>query len=167
MSALPTCLADSASFMLARLGVDARRRLADALAHEGLRFGDYAAIALLGQLESAPQQTLSRTLSIDRSSVVDIVDRLEACGAAERRPDPSDRRRYAVSLTGRGRAILARCTAVAEAVDGELLASLDEAERAALVRLLGQVAAACQSSTTFSGSDGGERLPDSSRALTT
>ena len=138
---LPTRLVRSPSFMVARLGAETRRRLGDALAREGLRLSDYAAIALLAELESAPQQTLSRTLNIDRSNVVDIVDRLEACGAAERRPDPADRRRYAVRLTRRGRAMLERCAAVARAVDDELFGELDEPEREALVQLLGSVAA--------------------------
>ena len=138
---LPTRLVRSPSFMLARLGAEGRRRLGDALAQEGLRLSDYAAIALLDELESAPQQTLSRTLNIDRSNVVDIVDRLEACGAAQRRPDPADRRRSAVRLTPKGRALLERCAAVARAVDDDLFDDLGEEDREALVLLLGRVAA--------------------------
>jgi MarR family transcriptional regulator, lower aerobic nicotinate degradation pathway regulator len=138
---LPPRLARCPSFMLARLGTEARRGLTRALAAEGLRLSDYAAIALLDELESAPQQTLSRTLNIDRSNVVDVVDRLEACGAAERRPDPADRRRYAVRLTRKGRALLDRCAAVAWSVDDELLGGLGEQDRETLVDLLGRVAA--------------------------
>jgi len=138
---LPTLLVSSPGFMVTRLGGETRRRLGEALAKEGLRLSDYSAIALLDELESAPQQALSQTLNIDRSNVVDIVDRLEACGAAERRPDPADRRRYAVRLTRRGRALLERCAAVARAVDDELFGELDEQDREALVHLLGRVAA--------------------------
>lgn len=138
---LPARLVTSPSFMLARLGGEARRRLGAALAQEGLKLGDYAAIALLGELESAPQQRLSRTLNIDRSNVVEIVDRLEACGAAERHPDPADRRRYAVKLTTKGQTILQRCAAAAQRVDDELLGDLDEDDREALIYLLGRVAA--------------------------
>lgn len=138
---LPAELVSSPSFMLARVGGEARRRLAEALAREDLRLSDYSAMALLGKLESAPQQTLSRALNVDRSNVVEIVDRLERCGAAERRPDPHDRRRYAVRLTRRGRATLDRCAAIARAVDDELLDALSERERTALLHLLGTVAA--------------------------
>ena len=138
---LPTRLVRSPSFMVARLGAEGRRRLGEALAQEGLRLADYAAIALLDELESAPQQTLSRTLNIDRSNVVDIVDRLEACGAAERRADPADRRRYAVRLTRKGRALLERCAAVARSVDDDLFEGLGSEDRETLVHLLGRVAA--------------------------
>jgi DNA-binding MarR family transcriptional regulator len=138
---LPARLARSPSFMLARLGGEARRRLSEALAQEGLKVGDYAAIALLGELQSAPQQTLARTLNIDRSNVVAIVDRLERCGAAKRQSDPADRRRYAVRLTAEGRRILERCAEVARDVDDELFAQLDRDERAALIQLVGRVAA--------------------------
>jgi MarR family transcriptional regulator, lower aerobic nicotinate degradation pathway regulator len=138
---LPPRLVSSPSFMLTRLGGEARRRLTEALAAEGLKLGDYAAIALLAQLDSAPQQTLSRILNIDRSNVVEIVDRLEACGAAERQPDPDDRRRYAVRLTARGGATLERCAAAAQQVDDALLEPLDADGRHTLLRLLARVAA--------------------------
>lgn len=138
---LPDALVSSPSFMLARVGGEARRRLAEALAREDLRLSDYSAMALLRELESAPQQALSKALNVDRSNVVEIVDRLERCGAAERRPDPDDRRRYAVRLTRRGRAILDRCAAIAAAVDRELLDALGDVERATLLHLLGTVAA--------------------------
>jgi DNA-binding MarR family transcriptional regulator len=138
---LPSQLVGSPGFMLTRLGGDARRRLGDALAREGLKIGDYAAIALLDELESCPQQVLSRTLNIDRSNVVDIVDRLEGAGFARRRPDPADRRRYAVKLTAKGRGMVERCAAAARAVDDELLDGLEPAERDALMSLLHRVAA--------------------------
>ena len=138
---LPARLVHSPSFLLPRLGSETRRRLAERLAEEGLKLGDYAAIVLLNELESAPQQTLARLLSIDRSNLVDIIDRLEASGAAERRPDPADRRRYAVRLTAKGREILERCAAAAQEVDDALLSDLDEDERRMLMHLLGKVAA--------------------------
>jgi DNA-binding MarR family transcriptional regulator len=138
---LPARLVHSPSFLLPRLAAETRRRLAGKLAEEGLKLGDYGALVLLQELESAPQQTLARLLGIDRSNLVEIIDRLEAAGAAERRPDPADRRRYAVRLTGRGREILERCAVAAREVDDDLLRDLDGEERRMLMHLLGKVAA--------------------------
>jgi DNA-binding MarR family transcriptional regulator len=47
-------------------------------------------------------------LQCDASNVTGIVDRLEARGAVERRPDPSDRRIKALVLTRSGRALRRR-----------------------------------------------------------
>lgn len=127
--------------MAARLGGEARRRMGAALAEEGLKLGDYSAIALINELEGAPQTTLSRVLKIDRSNVVEIVDRLEACGAVKRRSDPDDRRRHSVQLTAEGRRILKRCAKAAREVDEALFGELSAIDRNALVDLLTRVVA--------------------------
>ena len=52
--------------------------------------------------ENLPMRTLARGLGYDPSNLTGLVDKLEARGAVERRPDPADRRVKAIALTGEG-----------------------------------------------------------------
>lgn len=63
------------------------------------QLGDDASLSL--------NELAAKTLT-DRSSVADVVDRLEAERLVDRAVDPSDRRRAAVRITPAGRRILAR-----------------------------------------------------------
>lgn len=67
-------------------------------------------------------------------------DQLEGLGAIQRVRDPDDRRRHRLGLTDKGRALLAECTAHARALDEELTAGLNAAERTALARAMGVLA---------------------------
>ena len=55
-----------------------------------------------------PMYAIADMLRCDASNVTGIVDRLEARGAVERQPDPSDRRVKALVLTRSGRALRRR-----------------------------------------------------------
>lgn len=108
----------------------ARARMAT-LTEEALRPFDITGreLAVLTVLaESAPPSQLeaAQRLSIDRTSMVALIDLLEAKGLVERRPDPEDRRRNVVAPTAAGRKTL----------DDASRAS-DEAERAFLGPLAG------------------------------
>jgi DNA-binding MarR family transcriptional regulator len=59
----------------------------------------------IGSLEPGipvPMSALAEALHCDNSNITGIVDRLEAAGLAERRPDERDRRVKAVVLTEKG-----------------------------------------------------------------
>lgn len=62
----------------------------------------YAALAVLERMPGASQSELGAELDLDRSTIADIVMRLERRGVIERSPHESDRRRYAVRLTALG-----------------------------------------------------------------
>ena len=79
------------------------------------------------------------TMGIDASSVVAIIDDFERSGVAERRRDPTDRRRYAIHLTRTGKALLQRAREAAQAAEEALLADLDADERRVLHVLLVKV----------------------------
>jgi len=61
---------------------------------------------------------------------------LEKRGLVARRPSPRDRRSHALELTREGARILREIRPVLEAHERHLAAPLDEADRAALIRLL-------------------------------
>ncbi len=96
-------------------------------------------LAIIGTEPGQPQSRLAEAVSLKRSSLVAIIDRLAEEGLVERRQTPSDRRVNSVWLTERGRQVFAELTARAEQEEARMLQGLNHAERADLVRLLGRV----------------------------
>ncbi|MFF8292421.1 MarR family winged helix-turn-helix transcriptional regulator [Streptomyces sp. NPDC016309] len=97
--------------------------------------GAQARVLGLLALEPTPMRRIAQSLRCEPSNVTGIVDRLEARGLVERRPDPADRRVKIAAATEEGRATARR---LREALDfaREPLAALSEAERTALRDLL-------------------------------
>ena len=97
----------------------------------------------LRQLDPAkplPMRVLAESLRCDASTVTGIVDRLEAGGLVERRPDPTDRRVKALVVTRQG--VLLRQQLVERLLaDAPPVASLSRAERDQLRTLLHKIVA--------------------------
>jgi DNA-binding MarR family transcriptional regulator len=73
---------------------------------------------LMAAAEQAPssQHDIAQRMGVDRTTMVTLVDELEAKGLVERRPDSRDRRKNVVELTPAGRdALLGASKAVDEA----------------------------------------------------
>lgn len=84
----------------------------------------------------ASQRMLGERLAINRTVMVQIVDRLEADGLVVRNRDPHDRRSYAVEVTGRGRRALTAFERQHAAYTDCLVGPLTAAERRRLNELL-------------------------------
>jgi DNA-binding MarR family transcriptional regulator len=97
---------------------------------------DFAVLAALEEYGSLSQADLGRRLGLDRNDVNGILNRLEDHGQAGRQADPADRRRNVVTLTEPGRRYLTELQEYTDAVQDELLTSLDAAERQQLQSLL-------------------------------
>jgi DNA-binding MarR family transcriptional regulator len=80
---------------------DKRRRWA-ILSELGISPQQSMALSTLKPGEPMPMSALADAMHTDNSSITGIVDRLEAAGLAERRPDERDRRVKAVILTEKG-----------------------------------------------------------------
>ena len=80
---------------------DKRRRWA-ILSELGISPQQSMAIGTLKPGTPMPMSALADALHSDNSNITGIVDRLEAAGLAERRPDERDRRVKAVVLTEKG-----------------------------------------------------------------
>jgi DNA-binding MarR family transcriptional regulator len=80
---------------------DKKRRWA-ILSDLGISPQQSMAISTLKPGEPLPMGALAEALHCDNSNITGIVDRLEAAGLAERRPDERDRRVKAVVLTKDG-----------------------------------------------------------------
>jgi DNA-binding MarR family transcriptional regulator len=97
-----------------------------------------AAPAVLVHLQAYPGESveaLRRVLAISQPATVRAVDRLAEEGLVERRPGP-DRRTLALFLTRRGQHAARRVLARRMASLRDILAALDEDERARLLPLL-------------------------------
>lgn len=97
----PTDMSGFAGYLLYRLGIDTARELEEVLAPTGLRPREVRVLGLLSG-EPQSQNELCRVTGLDRTTMVTVVDRLEKLGLAERRRDPADRRRQAVTRTEYG-----------------------------------------------------------------
>ncbi|HEY5062925.1 MAG TPA: MarR family transcriptional regulator [Gemmatimonadaceae bacterium] len=98
-----------------------------------------------------------RTLT-DRSSVAEVVDRLQAQGWVLRQVDSTDRRRAAVRITAAGRRLLARAPEAPATALIAALTALSRPERSALakalVRLNQALGAADEPATMLFSDDG-------------
>lgn len=92
------------------------------------------ALALIA-LEPLPMRQIARALRCEPSNVTGIVDRLEARGLVERRPDPSDRRVKVAAATADGTQTAKQ---LRDSLDfaREPLAALSRADRTTLRDLL-------------------------------
>ena len=115
-------------------------RTAEALDSVGLTTALFALLNVLGPREGANQQELGSAMGIDPSTMVSLIDQLEAAGLAKRRPRPTDRRAREVVITPKGRRVLERARRLAMEVEDEVLQGLSQAERRRLLALLRRAA---------------------------
>jgi len=132
--------ADQTGFLLQR--AHRRLRLAhnEALRPLRLNIAHLAVAGLLAEHGDLSQRRLIEMMDADKSTMVYLVDELESQGLVERRPDPSDRRAYAVHLTDAGRARVVEAGAVVAQVEREFLSPLGPRERAQFDALLRRLA---------------------------
>ncbi|GAA5079794.1 DNA-binding MarR family transcriptional regulator [Thermocatellispora tengchongensis] len=130
------------SFRLGVLGAGQEARYAERLADLELKPKHVALLSALRIKGAESQLEVAAVMRVAPSLVVLLADQLEARGAIERVRDPSDRRRQRLHLTEEGVRLLDAATAAAAALDEELTAPLDAADRAALARILERLAIA-------------------------
>ena len=95
-------------------------------------------VVVLQAIDERPisQGELGARLDVGRTTMVGIVDALEAKGLVERRRDPADRRAYHLVVTQTGEEALARFGPILRHCEGDLLGRLSKAERVRLNELL-------------------------------
>jgi DNA-binding MarR family transcriptional regulator len=110
-----------------------------ASAGEALTPGEFGLLVLVERNAGLSQSTLARALGIDRSTLVPILDRLQARRLLQRLRSPSDARTHALELTKDGAQALARYTRLVRAHEKRIAAELSADETAVLIGLLGKV----------------------------
>lgn len=89
--------------------------------------------------EGTSQVRLAELVEVDAMTMVRIVDRMEADGLLERRPDPADRRARCLYLTARGKALLGEIWRLSDATRAEVLAGIGKAEREGFMDVLERI----------------------------
>ena len=136
----PEPLASAVGFLLSWNGRRTSAGFAEVLREVDLRPPVFGVLTLIDSRPGQTQRELVAGSLIDPSSMVAVLDQLEADGLAERRIHPSDRRKHAVHLTTKGKRTLGKARELALEYAEELLAPLDEEERETLRVLLRKLA---------------------------
>ena len=131
-----TAAAEYAGQLFFRLWRLSHTRTAEALDSLGLTTALFGLLNVLGTHEGAIQQELGATMGIDPSTMVSLIDQLEAAGLAKRQPRPTDRRAREVVITAKGRRVLEKARQLAMQVEDEILRGLSGADRRQMLALL-------------------------------
>ena len=110
-----------------------------AAAGAALTPGEFGLLVLVACNAGLSQMALARALGIDRSTLVPILDRLQARGLLVRRRSPTDARTHALALTPAGNKALLHFTGLVRAHERRIASRLSTAETHMLIGLLEKV----------------------------
>lgn len=102
----------------------------------GLTQPQWQALARLSQNQGMNQACLADLLEVQPITVARLIDRLQAAGWVERRPDPADRRVQRLYLTVKAEPLLDDIRALAMETREEAMQGLPDRERRQLIRTL-------------------------------
>src|SRR5262245_34064806 len=109
------------------------------VAESGVKAPTYGVLTVVEQRGPVSQREVCDWLGVHASDMVELVDRLERLGWVERRRDPTDRRRYQLTITPEGRKTRARYDALAAQAEDSVLEPLTDVERRRLIDLVTKV----------------------------
>ena len=115
-----------------------------ARAGEALTPGEFGLLVLVERNTGLSQMALARALGIDRSTLVPILDRLQARGLLVRRSSPTDGRTHALGLTANGEKALSRFARLVKAHEKRIASGLSASETQTLIGLLEKVRASAR-----------------------
>lgn len=102
----------------------------------GLTRAQSSVLVYLARQEGLNQAALAQILEIEPITLARLLDRLQAVGLVERRPDPKDRRAHLLYLTDAAYTLLDRIFELASAVREDAMAGIVEADRVRLIEIL-------------------------------
>ncbi|MFE3553488.1 MarR family winged helix-turn-helix transcriptional regulator [Streptomyces sp. NPDC059193] len=132
----PTRTEPDLSFLLDHTSHVLRTRMAAALGEIGLTPRMHCVLVHALE-EERTQVQLAEIGDMDKTTMVVTVDALEKAGLAERRPSAKDRRARIIAVTEQGAAVAVDSRRIVDQVHADALASLADADRTALLRVLG------------------------------
>jgi DNA-binding MarR family transcriptional regulator len=100
----------------------------------------YAALVAIRSHPRIDATRLSAIIYFDRSTIGDVLDRMDAKGWIVRSPSPQDRRIKLLSLSPAGRKVLRQVEPAIRRVQDRLVAPLTPREAKTIVRLLAKMA---------------------------
>jgi DNA-binding MarR family transcriptional regulator len=121
------------------LAAERRLRGRDQQRRDGLSFAQVRALFVLAEEDEMPAGKLAQAAELSPASVTQMLDHLEPAGIVERRRSSEDRRIVVVTLTAKGRELLAAKREVWQQRWREALAELSDDELAAAADVLTRV----------------------------
>ena len=110
-------------------------------ASHGISLGDLYAVRVLAGLGEVPVSRYGAELGVPRSTITNLVDRLEHAGLVARVASASDRRVTLVRLTETGQDAVEARTRISESDVGRGILALDASDQTTLAELLERVVA--------------------------
>lgn len=148
MTSMPKTPPPTVGFLLHDVARLLRKRFEQRARDSGLTRSQWQVLAYIDQNAGIQQGTLAELMEVEPITVGRILDKLESCGFAERRPHATDRRIWQLYLTEKARPKLAELRALGELTRAEAFGDIPQAEREQLLATLGQMkanlTAACQ-----------------------
>ena len=132
---VPPSLADREGALLVIAARTGQQLAARRLAPMGLTV---QLCGVLNRLAAGPisQHELGEQLGIDRTTMVELIDDLEARGVVVRQRNSADRRSYSIQLTAKGRTVQKRAAKAFDAAADEFFAPLKGGERHILADMM-------------------------------
>ena len=107
----------------------------------GVSLGDLYAVRVLARLGEVPVSRYGAERGLPRSTITNLVDRLERAGLVARVASPSDRRVTLVRLTEAGRDAVEARTRISDSDVARGILALDAADQTTLAELLERIVA--------------------------
>ena len=122
--------------LLHRAGQCAQNIFANEISSGGLTPRQYAVLLTISKNDGISQTGIFTQTGIDRSTLADIMRRMQKKGFIKRRRTKDDARTDSVGLTARGRKLIEKAKSGAQNADKRLLAALPVKERKFLLAAL-------------------------------
>jgi DNA-binding MarR family transcriptional regulator len=110
---------------------------AQTVGESGISPGLFGILVVIGENPGLTQQALANAAHLDRSTVVTVIDKLEARGLVERHA--ADRRSNGLFLAGEGTALLRKLKRKVASHERRVVRDLSQRERVQLVSLLQRI----------------------------
>lgn len=133
-------LADSPSHLLHRAEQLASDRFTILVGEGVITLRQFAVLAAISENPGVSQADLVRITGVDRSTLADMLARMDRREWITRAGSPTDKRANAVRLAAAGEQMLQNATRNAKAADAAILDALPRAKRKTFLNILGKLA---------------------------
>ncbi|HTX61217.1 MAG TPA: MarR family transcriptional regulator [Methanobacterium sp.] len=126
-------------FKLGKVNRKVYRQCESELAPFNITPAQFYALSVLFDKDGIKFKDLALRLSLDRSSLTGILDRMENGGFIERRADPDDRRSLLIFLTEKSKEIRPELSTIAQGIDQKFKNKISPEELKTLLKALDQL----------------------------
>jgi DNA-binding MarR family transcriptional regulator len=123
-------------FRLRRVNQRLSRRFTEQTKVFGFRSGGISALAIIEANPGISQVEIAREVDVDASVAVGMINDMRQRALISRTRLPNDKRRYAIEITDKGKALLEEAFAIVEEMEDQSLGCLSPTELLFLGRIL-------------------------------